>query len=408
MRNPLAILILIVLIGRMAVALEPRAQVERMFTADRTKAGLAAASAAYAELRKAAPDDPRADYACALALVRQQRVPQAHEYLDRYLAAVPADIQARQMKVYLHLQDREIEAALTACRTIAAQLPKLPTNDPEWREAANFLGVVVGYLENAYVETSGKGDARQEQKNQLLAALPPQWLEPFDAGRLQVSGRLSELQAGQAAKVDQVLAQREQKKEMVETTIDQRKSEIAFNDEQLQSNAETVRDSQRQLTVIRGQLNSLLADRNVLAAQLTVAQARFTEIQQRMNDAATNTGGGQARFSVGDAAVLNNLGIALAGLSKQMYDIDRRILTLRSQAGQLMAKARQSGQVVAESQQAIAEAETRTQSLEKQAQRLEQAKPPAAPRMTAQMRSLATYLPSPLKREQDRVLAWFD
>ena len=405
MRNPLAILILIVLIGRMAVALEPRAQVERMFTADRTKAGLAAASAAYAELRKAAPDDPRADYACALALVRQQRVPQAHEYLDRYLAAVPADVQARQMKVYLHLQAREIEAALTACRTIAAQLPKLPTNDPEWREAANFLGVVVGYLENAYVETSGKGDARQEQKNQLLAALPPQWLEPFDAGRLQVSGRLSELQAGQAAKVDQVLAQREQKKEMVETTIDQRKSEIAFNDEQLQSNAETVRDSQRQLTVIQGQLNSLLADRNVLAAQLRVAQGRFTEMQQRFTDVSGNVRG---VISPTDAAILNNLGIALAGLSKQMYDIDRRILTLRSQAGQLMAKARQSGQVVAESQQAIAEAETRTQSLEKQAQRLEQAKPPAAPRMTAQMRSLATYLPSPLKREQDRVLAWFD
>jgi len=277
--------------------------------------------------------------------------------------------------------------------------------DVVYGTATNFLGVVVGYLENAYVETSGKGDARQEQKNQLLAALPPQWLEPFDAGRLQVSGRLSELQAGQAAKVDQVLAQREQKKEMVETTIDQRKSEIAFNDEQLQSNAETVRDSQRQLTVIQGQLNSLLADRNVLAAQLTVAQGRFTEMQQRFTDVSGNVRG---VISPTDAAILNNLGIALAGLSKQMYDIDRRILTLRSQAGQLMAKARQSGQVVAESQQAIAEAETRTQSLEKQAQRLEQAKPPAAPRMTAQMRSLATYLPSPLKREQDRALAWFD
>ncbi len=408
MRNLLAALLVLVLPVRIAAALEPRAQVERMFAADRTKAGLAAASAAYADLRKAAPADPRVDYACALALVRQQRVPQAHGYLDRYLAAVPADVQAWQMKIFLHLQAREIDAALAGCRTIADQLPKMPTNDPQWQEAANFLGVVVGYLEQAYVETSGKGDARTEQKNQLLAALPPQWLERFDAGRLQVSGRLAELQAAQAAKVDLVLAEREQKKEMVETTIDQRKSEIAFNDEQLQSNAETVRDSQRQLTVIQGQLNSLLADRNVLATQLTVAQARFMEMQQRMNDAATNTGGGPARISVGDMAVLNNLGIALAGLSKQMYDVDRRILTLRGQAGQLMAKARLSGQVVAESQQAIAEAETRTQSLEKQAQRLEQAKQPAAPRMTAQMRSLATYLPSPLEREQGRVLEWFD
>jgi hypothetical protein len=408
MRKLLVLLVVVVSLGRMAGAGEPRAYVERMFAAERSKAGQAAASAAYAELRKAAPADPRADYACALALVRQQRVPQAHGYLDRYLAAVPADVQARQMKIYLHLQAREIDAALAACRTIAEQLPKVPTNDPEWSEAARFLGVVVGYLEQAYVETSGKGDSRLQQKNDLLAVLPAQWLEELDAGRLQVANRLAELQSAQTAKQDRVVAEREQKKEMVETTIDQRKTEIAFNDQQLQANAETVRDAQRQLTVIQGQLNSLLADRSVLAAQLLVAQARFLEMQERLTEVSGNTRVPVQNISIADAAIFNNLGLSLAALSKQMFNLDRRILTLRGQAAELMTKAQQSGQVVAESQQAIAASESRTQSLEKQALRLDQAKQPAARRMTAQMRSLATYLPSPLEREQGRVLAWFD
>jgi len=408
MQNLLVVLIVFVSLGRIAGAAEPRAYVERMFAAERSKAGQAAASAAYAGLQKSAPNDPRVDYACALALVRQQRTAQALPYVERYLAAVPADVQARQMKIYLHLQAREIDAALDACGTIAEQLPKVPTNDPEWSEAASFLGVVVGYLEQAYVETSGKGDSRLRQKNDLLAVLPAQWLEELDAGRLQVANRLAELQSAQTAKQDRVVAEREQKKEMVETTIDQRKTEIAINDERRQSNAETVRDAQRQLTLIQGQLNSLLADRSVLAAQLLVAQARFLEMQERLTEVSGNTRVPVQNISIGDAALFNNLGLSLAALSKQMFDLDRRILTLRGQAAELMTKAQQSGQVVAESQQAIAEAESRTQSLEKQAQRLEQAKQPGAPRMTAQMRSLATYLPSPLEREQGRVLAWFD
>lgn len=412
MRNLLVVLI-VVLSSRVAVSLEPRAYVEQMFTADRTKSGQAAAGTALAALRKAVPGDPRVDYACALALVRQQRLPQAREYLDRYLAAVPADVEALQMNVYLHLQAREIEDALAACHSIASQLPKTPSDRPEWAAAAQFVGTVVGYLEQAYVETSGKGDARQKQKNDLLAVMPALWLEQFDAGRLQVANRLAELQTAQTAKTDQALAVQDQKKEFVEATIDQRKAEISINDERVQTNAATVRDAQRQLTVIQGQLNSLLADRSVLAAQHAVAMARFLEMQERLTELSGNNRSLRQNVSPGDIAIFNNLGIALAALSNQMFKLDRQIQTLRGEATALIAKARQSGAAVAESQQAIAEAETRTQALEKQARRLEQAqqkaqaKPPIQ-RMTAQMRALATYLPSPLEREQARVVTWFD
>ncbi len=74
MQKLLVVLIVFVSLGRIAGAAEPRAYVERMFAAERSKAGQAAASAAYAGLQKSAPNDPRVDYACALALVRQQPV----------------------------------------------------------------------------------------------------------------------------------------------------------------------------------------------------------------------------------------------------------------------------------------------------------------------------------------------
>ena len=68
----------------------------------------------YEEILAVSPNDPNAYYNMALAYGRKQDYPQALEYIDKSIAANPADMEVRQMKtrlqdMYLKSMDEKLE-----------------------------------------------------------------------------------------------------------------------------------------------------------------------------------------------------------------------------------------------------------------------------------------------------------
>jgi chromosome segregation ATPase len=360
---------------------------------------LATVQKQYAQLRKTLPNDPRADYAYALALVGLNRAGDALPLLERYVAQQPDDLAAARTRIWTELQLRRNAAALEHCVGLAERLAASKQPAAALDDTARFLGTAIGYLD---LQVGGDEKTRQAGKNRILAQVGKRQLEAFDEGRNVVLQRVAELQTDQQVRDDRELAKRTAKQSQTTTALDQSRQHMAKSDEIVQSGAESVRDAERQISVIRAQLASLQTDRTVLTNQIFVAQARLTDLQSR-----GQTQGGQARFSLDTSALLTNAAVTLAALNRQAFDMDSRMLALQTRAGELAQQGNQGSQSIAGGEESLRKAEKKANALEKQLLQLEREKAKRAAKLTPQMRMLKNYLPNPFAAERDRVAGWF-
>lgn len=404
MLRTLGLLIALLVLPALAAAAEPvRDAVDQMFVAAKRTdaAALATVQKQYAHLRKTLPNDSRADYAYALALVGLNRAGDALPLLERYVARQPDDLAAARTRIWAELQLRRNAAALEhslalAERLAASKLPAAALDD-----TAKFLGTAVGYLE---LQVGGDEKARQAAKNRILALVGKRHLESFDEGRKVVLDRVAELQAEQQAREQRELAKREAKESQTSLALDQSRQHMAKSDELVQSGAENVRDAERQFEVLRGQLASLQNDRILLTNQIMFTQTRLMELQAQVS---AQPGQQPRGIPINTSALMTNATVTLAALNKQAFDMDRRILDLRARVGEVAQQGTQGSQTVASGEASLRKAEKKANALEKQLLQIEREKAKQASKLTPQMRMLKNYLPNPFAEERGRVTGWF-
>lgn len=369
-----------------------------------TPPAVAAARAQYEQLKKANPDDARIDYVYGVALVNQHLYGEALPLVARYLARHADDGNAIRTKIWIELHDRQYAPALKDAVGLSRLFPKRSRAkpNPEFEEAARFLGAVFGYLELARPEAVDE-KLRSASKNQVLSALGDAYLSAFEEGRQKVADRLAELDKEQKEKQDRAAETLDERQGKVKEAIADDRQKIAAGNETVQASAEQLRDAQRQLAVLSTQLNSLEKDRARLSAQIVTVQTHMFELQRdvKLDSKRTPT------VSIDTAAKLAQLSVILASLDRQAFAMDEKILALRTQAAQLGAKGNKESQTLAANRAAVGQVERRAKALENQVRRLE-AKRPVRRAPTAEMKKFSTYLSFPFEEEKQRVLGWFE
>jgi hypothetical protein len=403
-RPAIWLLLLVVCGSRLTAAEISRAQVERLLAgAEGSKGSAAALDSRCHAFQRQHSGDPRADYLCGLALLRQRRYAQAMPYLDRYLAAEPDDLAAARTHIWVRLQLRQFAPALEVCTQLIERCPQQP-GDQAWEETARFAGTVLAYLESARPESGGDAAAKAALKHRMLKALSGNYLEEFDAGRQAVLEQIAELRQRDQQRAEQERQTLEQRKQELAVAADENRTEILGAEKSKQAGSEMLRRAQRKFGLAQHQAASLQVDRGRIAAQAVAVQARMVEMQRSLRD----NGRGNVIVSQADALILNNLAITLAALNKQLFDIDRQLAALGQDAAQLIGEAEQGSRSVEGGQAAIERAEKHAEALEKQARQLERQTPRGSNATAAQQRLLSRYFESPVESEKRRVLTWFD
>jgi hypothetical protein len=378
-------------------------------------------------LRSIDPKDSRINYAYGVVLVNQHQYADAIPHLSRYLESQPEDFGAVRVKIWAQLQLKQYAEVLDTGTAIGRRFPKPSAAQPqaEWVEVAEFLGTVFGYLE---VVRPAAVDAKKAaaRKHELVSRLGDTYLPAFDRGREAVVARLAELENERDAKHRQAVSAIEAGKEQANELLKENREKAAAESDAAQTSREQLKDAQRELSLIRGQLTSLNRDRTRLSAQIVTAQAQLANLQPpptTTNKSVVNNRPGPPR--PGDvlnrtftsttsriefdryvqAAALAN---ALAQLSKQAFDVDRRILELLTRAAELGDTSAKEALARAESEAQAAKAAKKAKQLER---KLASTKAPPAPRggpPVGRMAMFSTYVPFPYEEETRRVLGWFE
>ncbi len=274
------------LVAAAAVAGEtPAERVKNLLAAGQqaTPQAIAQAAAEYEALHKVAPDDVRIDYVYAVALVNQHRHRQALPLVNRYLNQHPRDLAAHCARIFVELSIRQFDAAWTHAIALAPAFDAAPAGEAELNETARFLGTVIGYLELARGENED-AQSRSEDNRRVLESLGKDYLAPFNEGRQVVSDRLTELAAEQKARQDRAAAEQDRRQVATTAAIQQNRAQLETGEQSLQSGTEQVRDAQRQLSVIKTQMASLLQDRARSPPRSASSNRSFCKSQQQLGN----------------------------------------------------------------------------------------------------------------------------
>ncbi len=369
-----------------------------------TPPALAATKSQYEQLKRGNPKDRRIDYAYGVVLLNQHKYRDALPLLSRYLETGGADLNAYRAKIWAQLQDRKYADALDEMVALGKRLHRDPNAQIETScaETARFIGAVFAYLELARPGTVETASA-SKRRTAVLAQLSDRYSPAFDEGRNQVAARLGELQRTQKAAKEKLAAVIEDRQQLEKTALAEDRGKIAVQQEAMQSNAEQLREAERELIVINNQLASLRGDRTRVGAQIVTIQTQLLEMQQQAITA------NRPVADIGLQAQARGLSLSMAGLNKQAFDMDRRILALQNRAAALMGKGQQEAQTLAQRDAVVQKAAKHAKAVEKKLAREEAAPPKASTAvLTSQMTSLSTYLPFPYEQEKKRVLGWFE
>ncbi len=395
-----------------------------------TPPAVKAARQTAVRLKRANMKDMRVDYAFGVVLANQRRYDDAIRLLERYLKTQPRDFAAHQVKIWAEMQNKRYADVLKSAAAISKQLPVVPgaaLHDDDV-EAAQFLGMIFGYLE--LVRPGDVSDKTlSAHKNAVLARLGETYLSAFDEGRAVVAAKLAELEADRDARLQRAEQAASQRKEQNEAALNDNLEKVSNQREAIQTSTEQLRDAQREFSVIQRQLASLADDRRRITAQMVILQAQLAQVLPP----ATNTNLGQpitsnrnstaiargviraedltndpnATLSIEQFARATALSLALAGLNKQAFDVDRRIFELRTRGGELAGHGRQQAQTLRQSQEIAAKAAKRADRIEKQLARDEAAVARSSAAPSGRILRFSTYFPLPYEREKERVLGWF-
>jgi len=386
-----------------------------------TPASLAACREQYQEIKSSAPQNARVDYAWAVVLLQQRKYAEALPVLGTCIRANPAELDAACWYVWALVQSRRYDDEIAAMRHVGRRAAEEQLSPQDMRRrAAHFLGQLFGYF-----ELVKPGGARPEQvskvKNELLAVLPSGLRDAIDEGRAEVAARFMSLKDDREAQLAARAAEAARRHEDAAKSLDDNRRTAADRQAELAESTEKILDVTREATVLQRQISSLSQDRLLLATQIMVAQSRLRELYGNreinidipgiqnptgrgpiVEERRTNTA-----LDLDRAARAQQLSLALAALQKQVFDIDRKLISLGTRAEQLRGVGATQSNSAAQNEAELRKAAKRADNLEKQVLRIEREKPPTFT-LTTQMRSLSTYLPFPFEAEQARVLDRLD
>lgn len=379
-----------------------------------TPSAVAQAKALYGDLRRDRPNDRRVDFAYALVLVNQHRYRDALPLVDAYLSEQESDIGAHQSRLWIQMQEHRYADALNEAVAIGALLTKKHATEPddEQVQRARFLGTTFGYLDlvvrPGIVDDKHKTDCRSK----VLAGLGTTSTAAFDEGRNSLARQLAELQAKWVSvrKVSEAATNR--RREEIKSDIDEDRMRISASGEESQLSTEQLGNAQRELNIIRQQLATLGQDRTRLAAQVIAVQTQISQLQSAILDDMLRVPTGTALVRPSAPTDLRNvqvnaLGFSLAGLNKQAFDMDRKILALQTRAAELAGTSEKEAERIEQCQENVERAQQHAKALEKRLHR-DAARPAPKPGvLTGKMTLFSTYAAFPYEREKQRVLDWF-
>ncbi len=353
-------LLLAAVCPRSLPAHELTSEVEALFELGEknTPPAVAAAKERYERLKRGFPRERRIDYAYGVVLLNQHKYPEALEVLTTFREGGARDVALSQTTVWALVQDRKVIEALQEMVALSQSLNDAGDRDHKNEsndQTARFIGGMFGYLE--LVRPGGvEHELRSKYRNMVLKNLGDRYTPMFDAGRAAVAERLANLKADRKAAQERKTASYTARLERDKAALDDDRGEIADNKEAMQWHLDSMRDAQRELSVLGTQMSSLQADRTRLAAQMVIVQARITELTRaKTNVLPTNVidnrqpGPGNVDFRTTTTTVTNSvygpttaefaqvsaLAMSLGRLNKQAFDMDRRLLSLQQRAAEL-------------------------------------------------------------------------
>ena len=287
--------------------------------------------------------------------------------------------------------------------------------EPRYQEAAEFLGTVFGYLDLAQ-PLAIKAQRRMDCKNQILTSIGKSYEPAFDRARAEVAATISMFKSERQAVQDGLAAKAQRRVEDTKSTLTEDRSIVSKSGTDAQSSAERLQEAQREFAQIEREYNVLIKDRSLVAMQVSMVQAQVAILDQNyLIDNRQNMPGGVLAVNTRSTATpqtiaqLRALTIQLAGLNKQAFDMDRKLLSYRAKAAELAAMGVQEAQKIADRQAVAEDAESRAQQLEHRLKRQEEkANSAASAALTGRMKLWTTYAPFPYAQEKQRVLRWFD
>jgi hypothetical protein len=102
------------------------------------------------------------------------------------------------------------------------------------------------------------------------------------------------------------------------------------------------------------------------------------------------------------------LSMALGGLNKQAFHMDRQLLSLQQRYAELTNESLEEADSLGRYDVAARQTARHAKAMEKKINRQSAAQKSSSTALTSQMTSLSTYLPFPYEQERKRVLAWFE
>lgn len=402
---------------------ELRARVARLLDlrTENNQAAVAAARELYAQLKRAAPNDPRIDYAYGMVLMDQGRPREALPLISIYVDGEQDDLVPAVIKALSLMENRRYAEGLTEAVAVADRFPKSDgkSEDDEPAEVARLLGTLIGL--HSVRSTAAETKARVQATNQILNRLGDAYIVRFDEGRRHIIDHFNELRQTRQSKLDHQFQAKADQQNQLAAAADRSRIDVATTQQDLDAGGEAVKNAQRELTLLDQQMSLLAQDRHRLGMQITTLECQIVSIVAPVSTTETRN------FAFGTNPVLESvtqsttrsvnagryfqaqgLAMSLAVLKKQAFDMDKRILSLRARAAQVAGEGHERLKSLATSEAGLRQAHKRTASLETQARRAK-AKPSTPPRLlTAEMQRLSTYLPSLYEEESKRVLLWFD
>jgi hypothetical protein len=196
----------------------------------------AAAQQQYEQNKAAAAGDARAPLAIALVSLKNRKMDDAQKYLAQAIAASgtkldPTAIAVRRLKIYLDVFRKDATSAQAGMHALA-QL--LATDDPiaprpESKQAAEWMGSVIGYLAGPAAEQNFPLKADVVQADVLAVLKGPlansvndgkaAALKQYDSLKQQQAAARNELKSSRAAKRADEIKQVEAQKKIVEDKL---------------------------------------------------------------------------------------------------------------------------------------------------------------------------------------------
>jgi hypothetical protein len=345
-----------------------------------------------------------------MVLLNQRKYPNALPLLARQAARHPTDVETGCWYVWALVQCRRYREALTALDRLGSRLAD-PAAEDARQSTLLTLGKLLGYFER--VRPGGvSADDIVKVKNGLLARLSKGDIEILDEGTALTTAKFNELDAARQQRLAHRAASSEETRDAVAESLELQNSQAVRSETERDAKAAESTDAVRQWSLLRTQIASLTQDRARVSAQLLVVQTMLADLSRTYDLGTFGSGSVSQRFQrqtirIDDVARAQQYSLQLAVLNKQAFDMDRKLLEYGRQAEALRRAGAVQGDAAVRSEELRQTAMRRAAQLDKRLRRLEREKPAATPVMTAQMRSLSTYLPFDYERERARVLSWF-